>query len=49
MNVNFVNKLKVDFNHTNMVGFIFFINFVFYFIIFFSLFSIFKSKFQFRV
>jgi hypothetical protein len=46
MNVNLVPKLKVNFNHTSMVGFIFFINFVLYFIISLSSFSILETNFD---
>jgi hypothetical protein len=39
MNVNFVLKLKVDFNLANMDRFYIFINFVLYFIVFLFFFS----------
>jgi putative effector of murein hydrolase LrgA (UPF0299 family) len=36
MTLNFVLNLKIDFDHTNMVGFYIFINFVLYVILFIS-------------
>jgi hypothetical protein len=36
MTLNFVLNLKIDFDHTNMVGFYMFINFVLYVILFIS-------------